>query len=588
MLAVTAATSRSQDDEPRLEVESVVIEGNEAFSDGRLHKLMVNHPSGFWFFARSWYRPETLDDDLRSLERFYRQQGYLEARVADYIVEADSARREVYLRIRMEEGTLTLVENLTITGSAAFNDSLILKEHVALKVGEPYEQIKIQESKLSILSLYANAGYLEAAVDPEIRVDTSRHRVLIDFLIEEGPLLTVDSIIIQGLEKSEPFVVRRELLFSPGDTLRYNQLLRSQRRLYLTTLFSSVFIRPRPAAGGDPAKRDVDVELREVRSIQLEVAAGYGTEDQVRGRVEVQNRNLFGTGRRIGVNLKASFIERNGEVYYIQPWTLGTRWQTQVSGAVVYREEPGFDTFQQVGRLIFSRKFTDHSTTALTYRLERDDLRYVTVADYPSDLETNTSSLNLSSIWDTRNDLFNATRGLYVQLSAEYAGGFLGGTADFVRPMAGYKFFQPFESSTIIATAGQAGWISYFGKSNEIPLDERFFLGGPTDLRGFGYRLVGPLDAGGTPTGGNFLLAANLIEIRKSLWKYLGLAGFADVGSLWPTVSAFRLRDLRVGAGPGLRANTPIGIIRLDWGINVRPRGNEDPWQLYVSVGQAF
>ncbi|RJP75109.1 MAG: outer membrane protein assembly factor BamA [Candidatus Zixiibacteriota bacterium] len=594
ILALTAAAlitlpARAQEDEDiRLKVTDVPIEGNEAFSDGRLHDLMINHPSGFWFLGRNWYEPDELEDDLEAIEMYHRLEGYMWARVVRHEVLPDTSERKVRIRIQLAEGPRTSVQEVDIMGNTAFSDSLLREEYITMEAGQPYRQALIRESQLALLNLYADHGYLEAVVDPTVRVDSARHLAMVDFLVTEGPQFIIDEIRIEGLQKTEPFVVRRELSFESGEIVNYSELAKSQRRLYQTTLFNSAFIRPVPAADGDPNHKDIVVDLREVRSIQLEVAAGYGTEDRVRGRTEVQHRNLFGTGRRVGLEAKASFIERSGQAYYVQPWTFGIPWESNLIASLEYREEPGFDIYRQTGKYIFSRKFTRHSSLALTYRLERADLRYVTVADFPSDLENNISSLNLAGIWDTRDDLFNATRGVYLQVSAEYAGGFLGGTTDFVRPIGGYKYYRTLRRGTVVATAGQVGWVDYFGSSDDVPLSERFFLGGANDLRGFGYRLVGPLDVAGTPVGGNFLISTNLAEIRQHVWSMFGVVGFVDVGAIWPRVADVRLRDLRIGAGPGLRANTPIGIVRLDWGVNVGPRDGEDPWQIYFSIGQAF
>jgi translocation and assembly module TamA len=127
-----------------------------------------------------------------------------------------------------------------------------------------------------------------------------------------------------------------------------------------------------------------------------------------------------------------------------------------------------------------------------------------------------------------------------------------------------------------------------YGSSKDIPLNERFYAGGPNSLRGFGYQLVGPLDSDGDPTGGRLKLVWNLVEIRQAVYKMIGLALFADVGDILWQPEAFRLGNIRTSAGVGLRANTPIGIMRLDYGVNLKRKKGEPEAKLYFNMGQAF
>jgi outer membrane translocation and assembly module TamA len=127
-----------------------------------------------------------------------------------------------------------------------------------------------------------------------------------------------------------------------------------------------------------------------------------------------------------------------------------------------------------------------------------------------------------------------------------------------------------------------------FGESREIPLNERYFTGGPTSLRAFGYQMVGPLDAATEPLGGGFKLVCNLVEIRQSLYKMFGGVVFMEFGNVWPTAEDFRPDDLRVSLGSGLRLNSPLGIVRCDLGINVDRRPGESRSKIYISMGQAF
>jgi len=569
----------------RLKVSSVAFEGNQIFSDHRLQRVMLTRPSGF--LSRSYYYPEIFEDDLKSLVLFYQQNGYLEAQIEDTQVNIDTTDRVVHVHIRISEGELTLIEGVTVFGNYVFSDSSLLNR-VAIRPKEPFKRMKIQEATLSLLTLYANSGYLEAEVKPDIRINSETHRALVDFIIQEKIQFSIDKIRLEGLKKTSSRVVNRELLFRPGEVVKYSRLLESQRRLYLTGLFKSAFIRPQPADSQDSTKKDILIQLQESESIEFNVAAGYGSVEKVRGRIEVFNTNLAGTALKAGLSAKASFISRSLEGSFTQPWTFGLRWRTDLNLLLEYLEEPSFNLLRRGGRLVIGRTFGKRSTASLTYRYEDADLSNIQVSTIPQEIETRLRSLGLSLIYDTRNNLFNSTRGIYLGWNNELAGSFLSGTDTFLRSVARFKHFYPCKRSTIIACALEIGWMDFFGTSRDIPLNERFYAGGPNSLRGFGYQLVGPLDAERDPIGGRLKVVWNMLEIRQSLYQMIGAVFFADVGNVWSRPKDFHFGDLRTSVGFGLRANTPIGILRLDYGVNLQPKNGEARGKLYFNMGQAF
>jgi outer membrane protein assembly complex protein YaeT len=586
MLVLAAAVCASAE-EPRArqKVKSVVIEGNEAFSDRRLKRLMLTRPHRF--YSRSYYYPEVLEEDLRGLVQFYQLSGYLEAAVSDYDVEVDSTENKASIEITLVEGEQTFIEGIGVFGAAVFSDSLIL-ERIGVRKGDPFRRRKIQDGVLSILSLYADHGYFDAEVNPDIRINSETHRALVDVIIEERRQSRIGDIRIEGMEKTKDRIVTRELSFRRGEVARYSRLLESQRLLYLTGLFQSVFVRPVASAVRDSTVRDILIDLKENESVELNFYIGYGSVERGRARIELFNNNVAGSARKLGVAPYVSFISYGVETSFSEPRTFGLRWRTDLNMMYSYREEPTYDIERVGGRIVLGRTLRKRSTVSLAYRYERSDLSNVEVSIDSGELEDDISSLKLSLIFDTRDNLFNAQRGLYLEWSSELAGSFLRGSEDFYKLLWRFKYHHPAGQSTVLACALETGFTDYFGESKSIPLNERFYLGGPNVLRGFEYRMVGPLDGRGEPLGGNFMLALNLIEIRRVIYKMFGGVVFVDVGNVWKSIDDFDIGDVRSAAGLGLRANTPIGIARCDFGFNLDPQGNEPAGRLYFSVGQAF
>lgn len=569
---------------PKFKVKSVFFEGNQAFGDGILKQVMLTRPAGF--LRPSYYYAEIFRDDLKNLVELYRRNGYLEADIAGTQVVIDSTGRTVHIHVQISEGELTCVEGVTVFGNSIFTDDLLFQK-TKIRIGDPLNRKKIQDATLAILTLYSNAGYLEAEVTPDIRVNQETHRALIDFVIHEKAQFTISEIRLEGLQKTLAKVVLRELLFHPGEVVRYSSLLKSQRRLYLTGLFESVFIRPQPAADGNSTQKCILIELQEKMSREFNIGIGYGSVEKARVTLGVSNTNLAGTARKIGLTTRISFVNRCLEASFTEPWTLGSPWRTDANLLTEYLEEPGFDLRRTGGRVEIGRSFWERSNASITYRYEDAKLSHVRVRPIPEKYKSNVRSLTLSLNYDSRDNLFNASQGLYLEWTSEFAGSFLHGTDTFVRSIGRFKYLYPWKSSTILAGSLELGWMDFFGTSHDIPLNERFYTGGPNSLRGFGYRLVGPLDQHNVPTGGKSKLVCNL-EIRHSLYKMIGLVFFVDLGNVWSDPKHYHFSDLRTSPGFGFRVNTPIGILRCDYGINLQPRKGESPGRWVFNMGQAF
>ena len=568
-----------------LRVRKVSFSGNQIYDDSRLTRLMLSRPSAF--LHRSYFYPEILETDIENILNFYHQNGYLEASIGEKGIMIDTVGNKVDISISLNEGELTRVEGISIFGNEAFDDSTLLSL-VNLRKDDPFRKINIQDGMLAMISLYAENGYLDATIRPEIKLNSEAHLAMIDFAVTEKVPARISSIKIEGLKKTHTDIIKRELLFNAGDTIKYSTLLKSQRQLYMTGLFESVFIRPVAVSDNDPSQKDILVDLNESMSSEFNTSIGFGSIDKVRGRIEILTTNLAGTARKAGGAISGSFIRRAAEASFTEPYTFGTRWRTDVNSMIEYMDEPGYNFLRYGGRLTFGHYFAEKFFITISYRHEDSRLSHVETLERPDDFKPKVRSFILSISRDTRDNLFNPLRGSYFEWNNEVAGTFLQGTNSFARSIIRLKKFHPLNRETIIASAVEIGWIDNFRSGDEIPLNERFYAGGPNTIRGYGYQLVGPIQADGVPLGGNFKIVWNIAEVRRTLYKIIGGVVFVDAGNVWSEVNDFTFRDIRVAAGTGLRVNTPLGIVRLDYGVNLDRRGSEPRDKIFFSMGQAF
>ena len=240
----------------KYKIKSVRFHGNTFFSNRQLRRTMASRPSSF--LNPSTYHPDILPEDLKTLERFYHQHGFLEARVSNHEVTVDSLRKRVSISIGLSEGERTFVEGVGVLGNSYFSKEVLFKQ-IKIRNDAPFMKNNLESSTLALLRLYANSGFLNTRIDPSIRLNTDIHRAIIDFNIQENNQFTIHEIRLIGLEKTRPRVVQREILFKPGDIINYTKLLESQRQIYLTGLFQNVFIHPKSASNGDSTQKDIAI-----------------------------------------------------------------------------------------------------------------------------------------------------------------------------------------------------------------------------------------------------------------------------------------------------------------------------------------
>jgi outer membrane protein insertion porin family len=585
VIVCAAFVPARSDTEERPAVKSIVITGNDVFNSDRLKGVMVTRSSGF-FQTRRFYQ-SVFDDDLKNLVAFYNQNGYLGAAITDTSVNIDTVANSVDIAIEIREGEVTRIDGMAVFNNTVFSDSALLSK-VGLHAGDPFRRSAVENGMLAMLNMYAEDGYLDAAVTPDIKINDETHLAMVDFTVAERSQSHIDSIVVTGLINTHPYVVTRELLFKSGEIVHYSALLKSQRRLYETGLFESVFIRPVAGTTGDSTGRNILVDLKEKLNSEFNVAVGYGSVDKIRGSIELLTRNLAGTGRQLGSTVSGSFIRRAVEASFTEPRTFGSRWRTDVNLMYEFLNEPGYNLSSIGGRLTVGRAIRDHATAQVTLRVEHDALSRVKVQEPVKDFHPDIRSLTFAFVNDTRDNLFNPTRGMYIGERNELAGAFLKGSNTFARTVVDWKYFYPWTRHTILAFAFEFGWMDYFGGSKEIPLNERFYAGGPNSVRGFGYQLLGPLDTDGDPIGGKLEIIWHVVELRQTIYRMFGGGVFVDAGNVWPSITDFAFTDIRPTAGGGLRANTPLGILRLDLGVNLDKLPGESRMKVYFSMGQAF
>jgi outer membrane protein insertion porin family len=612
-----------------IKVESLSFEGNAAFSDRDLSRVMVTRATGFLPWSRAQlFEQAVFQADLERLRAYYADGGFPDARVVDVGVEFSANGAAVDLTVHIEEGEPIVVEAIEFVGLDGLPaGSLERMRAIPLEAGRPLNQRQLLESREHAILVLRDSGYPEPRVNAIQRDGSSERQVVMVFEAEPGEAAVFGAIAVQGARKVSDAVIRRTLAFQPGQTYRVSRMLESQRRLFGLGLFEFAHVDEasdeRPAndtvTSGDAASVPMIVTVVEGRATSLGLGVGYGSEEGPRGSLDWRHRNFLGAARQLGAEGRYSGRLRGTSVEFVQPYVgsgavtfdlkTGAWWADEPShssrslggqAGVTYRRtiERGLNRVpvENVLRISYVHEFLQHAIKpeVLDDLRALDELIPLGIDPVSGSERGRLTALEITGARSSIENPLDPHAGYAVTLRAEHAAPWLGGTYRYDEFHADTRAFVPFGDRAVWASRLQAGAI-VASSDEDVPFSARYFLGGSSTLRGWGRFEVAPLTSDGLPIGGRAVLALTT-ELRVWLTDSFSLVAFVDAGNVWPDVSAADLGDLRVAAGPGLRWTSGVGVIRADLGVQVNPipdllvdgQPQRRRWRFHLSFGHAF
>ncbi len=591
--------------------------GNEGVSSSELRDQMVTQPARTFPWPRSGFLVnQVLDDDLKRLWFFYREQGYHEAEIVDARPEFNEKKGSIELTIVIEEGQRTMVREIRKVGLDALADrTLALKQ----RVGAPLNPTDVQDDRRTLISALANEGYPSAKVDSQVetRAGSDETAAVLTWQADAGEREKIGRIIVQGNIETRDRAILRELPFESGDPLDPQALIKGQGNIYKLGLFRLVSVRPIETDSTTPGVRDIGVRVTEGSPGRFEYGGGFNTRDGFVGFGEIGYANLWGMARRISLRGQGTVSPTNiddhqylGSLTFTEPRLGESQW-TLVTNLVGQRSTQTIDPFK-FERFAFTastfREIWPRTKGEIDLQVERADLFDVKrdVILRPEDQGVlRTIAPSLFFVYDQRDDPFAPRQGSLDSLRVRYALPGLS-TLQFVKLTLQHSQYVPVTKDLTFIFAARGGWGRSFEGSPALPIRERFFLGGSTTVRGFKENSIGPTGSLAVPPSSSHLddpiggdLAINLnAELDFPLVYGFGGATFIDAGGVYlPNVNtdgvcfgscATTLDNFRRAAGLGLRYLTPVGPISLDYGIKLDRRHGESFGEVAFSIGAIF
>lgn len=435
-----------------------------------------------------------------------------------------------------------------------------------------------------ILKYYYNEGYSAKIKDVNISGEGDVTIQLVE--------LRVADVRIEGHNKTKDYVIRRYITVKPGELLDVNKLREDQRKLGNLGIFESIDIKLDMAESDDAYI--VTYVLKEARTGSAGIGAGYSSAEKFIGYIEVSESNFLGRLQTVNVNWQFGKGRSSYTLGFYDPWidsrqtSFGINLYNRTQAVTRKWDDDKFqwndenhpaeiryNELRRGGNISVGRPLKQDLRLSLSLRIDATDLvplpqegkETIEWSWKPGKNPSgDTRSLTLSLTSDTRDHYMNPTKGIYWRASTEVAGGILGGSYTFSKYQGEGSVYREVRPNQVLAVRLSGGT-----STGILPLHEQYRIGGAETLRGYNY---------GEFYGDSMLLAN--AEYRFQILKGLQGVVFVDTGSTWLKDEGIALEGLSTGGGLGVRIDTPIGMLRIDYGIG------KQGGQAYLSFGQMF
>src|SRR5262245_28285168 len=578
-LALVVATSACKSANGLIAVRSVTINGGHAVDtsqlksalatreDRRLPVLNLRVP---WSRSRNFFDRNRFEADLKRVEAYYADRGFPDARVTNFDVKLNDDRDAVDVTITVSEGEPVRIVSVDFRGFDAIPVSHFegLREDIPLRVGEPRDRQAVLTAHDLALNELRNHGFPYAKVTVDENDGPDGKQAAITLTAEPGMHANFGPIEITGNSSVSDSVIRRQLLFKPGDLYQRSASQHSQRRLYGMALFQFVNIETLNAETPEPEVR-TRVTVVEGKHQRVNLGVGYGTEDNARIDAEYHHVNFLGGARTAGVRGRWSSKDRGLRVDLNQPYLFHPTFSLGTEGQLWNTFTPAYESVISGGKLSLVQQLSTQTSwtvalssartsTSILLTPEQLGETYTDLIALGLDPTTNTQVGTLSALsfdWQrsTTDNPLNARHGYQVAVHAEQAGTVLPGTFHYSSLSSDSRYFVPIGPRVVVANRLLLGNIRPAGNDpTQVPFSKKFFLGGATSLRGWGRYEVSPLGGSGLPIGGDTMFSFSS-EARAVLKGKLGAVLFLDTGNVGTDFHDDDFGETRYCVGAGVR-----------------------------------
>lgn len=566
-----------------------------------------------WLTGKGVLQEAALDQDQMNILNYLQNKGYADAKIDTKVLENDKVNGLI-VEFTAHRGTLYYIGDITIDGNTLFSTERLKKKFLIQKNGI-FSPEQIHLTSQAIQDLYGHKGYIETQVSYDTILMENEPKYDIHFHVEEGESFKIGLIRIYGNENTKSNVILRESLLIPGENFDTRKLKATQQRLENIGYFKNVnvyAVKSNDDIGLGNNYRDVNIEVEEASTGSASLFVGLSTLDDIFGGIEFTEKNFNCTGIPKLFSQGPSALRGGGEYAHakvnvgkkqqsylfswLNPYFRDSLWRLgfEVSFTRSKLQSKNYEIDTYGGSVFTSYPITNFWTFSSKYRLrhEKSDIKDVSKATEKK-VEDNSegliSALGVAISYDSTDNSYKPHRGIRSSLDFEFAG--IGGAFKFMKMGYLFTLYHPF--------IFQKGTMKYLGdikfiepvlgqNSSDVPLGERFFLGGENTVRGYKPYILGPrIDHNKkNPLGGisSLLLTA---QYNYEIIPIFDIFAFFDAGSI--SKNHFDIHKICASCGVGVRLEIMNKMpFSVGWAYPIKPKYREDTRRYFFSMGGQF
>jgi outer membrane protein insertion porin family len=557
-------------------------------SDFEIATANKEHEFMGWFIGRNdgQVHLEQLEYDTNRIQDVYFQNGYLDAKVSAPLLRVDFNTFEGELDFHIKEGNQYIINKINIYADSKLVDIDEFKDDMYLMEGKKFNSKYLRKDIEALKIIIADKGYAYARVVENIKKNEANRTVELSLNVIPGQKVYINDVKIAGNTKTLDRVVRRNIYLASGDLYSYTDFQDSISNLKRTGYFGNVTISKQRITED---KMDLVVRVQETNTGSIMFGGGYGSYDGFMINGSVDDRNIFGSGKNLGIKFEQSKKKKNYKLFLNNPALNDSKYSASIDLHKNETDTTNTDlsgvsttsktTTKGVGVGV-GKKLTRHIYAGLNFAHDKE-----TLSNDSANSVTETyivESVTPSLSFNNTDDYYTPRKGHKASISYKMAG--YGGDAKYTKTFMSYRYFFGLEKyidyDLILRYKANMGILKDKGK---IRYSDSYYLGGPKTVRGYQYSAFGP-----TRTSDPIYdrLFAHSIEASIPLVPSakMRLAFFYDEGKIGKGGYDITKR----GRGITIEWFTPMGPLQFIFARPINPASDDLTSHFEFTLGQTF
>ncbi|MDC0864782.1 BamA/TamA family outer membrane protein [Rickettsiaceae bacterium] len=558
-------------------------------SDSPIKKNLLNLAKEMEAMAKIYHsvnqRAYWESEGKKSFYKLLHSQGYYSSEINTEITH--NKTHSIIFHISLRERYK--ISHIFIKHTKESNKDVVIpdRDELSVKKGQFAIAGNILDEQNEISDLIENRNcLLSLKISHDAIIDEVHKLVKVTFFVNAGQQATIGELEFDDLKDIKNEYVQKLISLKRGQCFRSSYIDKARQDLQKTGLFAST-TPTIPDKTNKDGSVPVTFHLIERKRRSVKTGFEYRTDLGFGATLGWENRNLFGSGEDLRIDLFGNRQEQMLETNYIEQFFIRNDQTLKLSSKLDNKKSKAFDSYEASISALIDRKISKHWNIGAGGRLSRSIVR----ESKDKDREHFTLiSTPLYVIHDTRDNIFSPQKGYDVKLEAAPYLEVQSHNKYFLKTklLASTYFTLPSSSRHVLAMRAGVGSILGINSLDDIPHVERFYIGGSNSLRGYAYQFAGKLNKNNRPIGGRSFLETS-VELRIGITDHIGIVGFLDSGRSYNAIFPNSKQKLLQGSGVGLRYITSMGPIRADIGFPLKRRkGIDQPFQIYFGIGQAF